>query len=349
MGYNIKLTQRISGGILIILLVLGFSSCRVTRNLAEDNLTIVFYNVENLFDTINESGKTDGEFTPEGSKNWTQDKLDKKINDISRVLSSVNKTDLPEIIGLCEVENSFVLDKLINTDSLSGGDYKIIHYESPDFRGIDNAFLFRPAEFKVVFSEPIKIKFAGDPDYKTRDILYVKGETVDKEEFHFFINHWPSRIGGDAETEPQRMFVASIVRNKVDSILNIDRNANIVILGDMNDEPVNNSLFHTLGAKDPEADPEAELQNLMFETDKQDLGSYNYRGNWNMLDNIVVSKSLLDEKGFICVEKRGFVFHKEWMEYKNRNGNISPNRTYSGNNYTGGISDHFPVYFILKK
>jgi len=334
---------------LFLLTIFLVASCNKEKIAPKKKLAIVFYNVENLFDLENEPGKNDGEFTPGGSKKWTQERLDKKLEDISRVLSSVNETELPEIIGLCEVENRQVLESLINTKSLSEGNYQIIHYESPDYRGIDNALIYRPDEFKVISSQPIRIRFPEDPDYVTRDILYVKGKTLNRETFHFFVNHWPSRIGGEQETEPKRMHVASILKEKIDSVSHADKNPKIIILGDMNDEPANKSLLNTLGAKDPHLEPNAVLQNLMFKIDNQIFGSYNFRGNWNMLDNIVVSKNLLDKKGFRCAEKQGYVFHQEWMEFKNRNGEMSPNRTYGGSNYYGGISDHFPVYFKLER
>ena len=331
-------------GLLILLII----SCHKESQVTDRKLTIVFYNTENLFDTRNEPGKNDGEFTPEGSKKWTTERYQKKIRDIARVLSSVDSTDLPEIIGMCEIENDKVLDDLTRTGFLKRGHYRIVHYESPDYRGIDNALLYRPDEFSVITSSPIRVSFKNDPGFVTRDILYVKGKVPDGEVLNIFVNHWPSRIGGDKETEPERIGVAAILRKKVDSLVVADKDPEIIILGDMNDEPVNISLVNTLGAKDPQTDPQAFLQNLMFPLKKQGLGSYNYQNRWNMLDNMIVSRNLLDDNGFRCVEKQGHIFHQAWMEFKNRNGSMTPNRTYGGNNYYGGVSDHFPVYFTLE-
>ena len=312
------------------------------------NLTVVFYNVENLFDTENNQGTRDAEFTPEGKNNWTEDRYFKKLEDITKVLSSVNKNELPELIGLCEIENRKVLDDLISTHYLSGGNYGIEHFESPDYRGIDCALIYRPDEFKVLYSAPVKVVFADDPKFTTRDILYVKGETNNHEEFHIFINHWPSRIGGIEQTEPKRVAVARILKHKIDSVQNVNPGANILVMGDMNDEPSNRSLNDELSAKKPE-DKNAAFVNLMYPIHENKKGSYNYRGNWNMLDNIVVSSGLLDRKGFQCVDRKGFVFHEKWMEYVGQNGEISPNRTYGGPNYYGGVSDHFPVYIQLSR
>ncbi len=311
------------------------------------NITVVFYNVENLFDTKNTPGGNDAEFTPDGKNKWSEERFQKKVEDISKVLASVNKKELPEIIGLCEIENRGVLDDLVNTDILLEGNYKIEQFESPDFRGIDCAFLYRPDEFEVIKSSPVSVVFDDDLNFTTRDILYVKGKTNNGEEFHIFVNHWPSRIGGLEQTEPKRVAVAKLLKSKIDSVQNVNPDANVLVMGDMNDEPSNKSISEVLQAKSPEVE-NAVFVNLMYPIHKNKLGSYNYRGNWNMLDNIVVSSNLLDKKGFQCKEKQGFVFHEKWMEYENK-GEMSPNRTYGGPNYYGGVSDHFPVYVQLER
>lgn len=323
-------------------------SCSGEKINRRRNLTLVFYNVENLFDLEDEPGKSDKEFTPGSDKKWNQERYNKKLNDLSKVISSVNKKELPEIIGLCEVENEKVLTDLINTGNLAKGKYNIVHHESPDIRGIDCALIYRSNEFKVVAHFPIHVNFDDGKKYKTRDILYVKGKTRNKEEFHVFINHWPSRIGGVEQTEPKRILAAALLKSKIDSILLANPEANIIIMGDMNDEPGNLSLSKTLGARIP-GEGSGRLVNLMFPDYQKGKGSYYYRGNWNMLDNIVVSAGLLDNQGFRCNEKKGFIFHEGWMEYKNRNQQISPNKTYGGSNYYGGVSDHFPVYFKLER
>lgn len=307
------------------------------------NLTVMFYNVENLFDTSNNQGERDIEFTPESEKGWNTVRYEKKLNDISKVISSVNALELPEIIGLCEIENRAVLNDLVKTEALKDGKYEIAHFESPDYRGIDCSLLFRPDEFKIITSIPVHVSFPNEPEPLTRDILYVKGETLNGEEFHIFVNHWPSRIGGLQETEIKRVAVAGILKMKTDSVLQMNPKANILIMGDMNDEPSNTSLTAVLGAKNPETG-DAPLVNLMFPQHVEKKGSYNYRGNWNMLDNIIISGNLLDNKGFRCTERMGYVFSEPWMEYKAENGTVSPNRTYGGPNYYGGVSDHFPVF-----
>ena len=333
---------------IIIVLLLVFS-CSDKKYNPKKNLTIVFYNVENLFDLEDEAGKQDEEFTPEGTKKWTKDRYAKKLSDLSKVLSSVNTQELPEVIGLCEVENKKVVEDVFKSGDFAVAKYKVVHYESPDFRGIDCALAYNSAEMEVLSSQAIRISFAGEPDYGTRDILYVKGRMNNKQDFHFFVNHWPSRIGGSEKTEPYRMHVASVVKTKVDSILSEELRASIVIMGDMNDEPNNKSILETLGASQ-KLDANSALVNLMAPVAKEGKGTYNFRGNWNMLDNMIISSALaVGGKGYVCEEMRGNIFREEWMEYKNDKGETSPNRTYGGPNYYGGISDHFPVYISLSR
>jgi predicted extracellular nuclease len=337
--------------IFFVLLVLSlevFSEEPVLKYDPSGNLTFVFYNTENLFDIINNQGNRDGEFTPSGKNNWTQKRYQKKLEDISKVLSSINRQELPEIIGLSETENRDVLNDLVKTGALAKGNYRIVQYESPDYRGIDCALLFRPDEFKVTTSRAIPVKFANDPEFTTRDILYVKGKTGNGETWHIFVNHWPSRTGGLQQTEGKRVAVAKILKQKTDSLQIADPKSNVVIMGDLNDEPTNASLLKILGAGNPEKG-NTPLVNLMFPLYLQNKGSYFYRGSWDMLDNIIVSDKLLDDNGFRCVERRGFVFREPWMEFKNKDGTVSPYRTYSGRKYDGGISDHLPVYFMLCK
>jgi predicted extracellular nuclease len=345
MKYKLSFLKQIS---IIAFAFLLLVSCSNGKYKKKRNLTVAFYNVENLFDTVDDPHKNDNEFLPGSKKKWTETRYTKKLEDLAKVLSSINKNELPEIVGLCEVENKKVLTDLVNTKYLSEGNYKIVHYESPDFRGIDCALIYRPDEFKVLKSFAVKVQFKDKPGYSTRDILYVKGKTKNRETLHIFVNHWPSRIGGVEKSEPRRVAVATILKSKIDSVLAESPKANIIVLGDMNDEPSNSSLAQVLGAQKP-GTQNSRLINLMYPVHENKMGSYNYRGNWNMLDNIVVSESLLDNKGFRCTPEKGFVFHKEWMEYKNRKGEISPNRTYGGPNYYGGISDHFPVYFNLTR
>jgi endonuclease/exonuclease/phosphatase family metal-dependent hydrolase len=244
---------------------------------------------------------------------------------------------------LAEIENQMVLEDLVNTDQLKN-QYGIIHEESPDYRGIDVALLYRKDAFKEISHETLPVNFPDDPKFKTRDILYVKG-ILGKKEVHIFVNHWPSRIGGDEKTEPKRILAASVLKLKVDQILATDPKARIIIMGDMNDEPVNRSLKEILGADAP--DSGSKLVNLMLPEKTAGRGTYFYNGNWNMLDNLVVSEKILHGSGMKVEGQKGTVFHSEWMIFTNKEGIKTPNRTYVGNKYVAGVSDHFPVYFKI--
>jgi predicted extracellular nuclease len=316
-------------------------------------LTLMFYNVENLFDTESDPGKEDEEFTPESDKMWDLEKYEKKLNDIAAVIKAVNKAELPEIIGLCEVENLKVLEDLVMTRDLKRGDYGIVHHESPDTRGIDCALLYNMKEFRLISSEAIPVSFPFDSALTTRDILHVEGKTGDNETLHIFVNHWSSRWGGQKESEPKRLYCAVSLRMAVDKVMNRDPEAKIIIMGDFNDEPTNRSLFEMLLANNKRKNATSrELYNLMYDAHNHEgIGSYNYRGNWNMLDQIIVSQAvLMDSGGWHCGYEDGKVFKAEFMLYHDEERQLHvPSRTYGGPNYYGGISDHFPVYLTLIK
>ncbi len=324
--------------ILFVLAMIYLVSCQ--QDPLKKKATIAFYNVENLFDTIDDPAINDEEFLPTAEKQWNTERYNKKLHDIARVLGSINKEELPEIIGVCEIENRRVLEDLIKAEPLAKGNYQIVHIDSPDKRGIDVGLLYRKDEFQVLSQEALLV----DPGFETRDILHVYGK-LDNDKVHLFVNHWPSRWGGMEKSEPNRLVAAQILKNKVDELLADDPEAKIIIMGDMNDEPTNKSLAQVLNAKAPNS--KAELYNLMIPLKEENKGSYNYRDNWNMLDNLVVSAAVLHGHGLVVNDQLGVIFHEPWMEYHNKNGNMAPNRTYGGPNYYGGISDHFPVYMQL--
>lgn len=316
-----------------------------------NSMVVTFYNVENLFDTINNQGERDVEFTPESKKNWSQKRYDKKIEDLGKVLSATAGEKVPGLIGLCEVENRAVVEDLVRSSSLAPGGYKLIHEESPDYRGIDVALLYRPYFFKEVSHEVLTVTFPFDPDYTTRDILHAVLKGKKKDIIHVFVTHWPSRRGGTQESEPKRMHVASVIRQRVDELMADDANAKILIMGDFNDEPFNNSLQEGLLANGETPDSlSGKMHNLMYAKASAGLGTYNFRGSWNMLDNLVISSGMIHaSSGWRALPSSGNIFHEPFMEYTTSNGDISPSRTYGGPNYYGGISDHFPVYFVLRR
>ena len=316
----------------------------------KNGVRIVFYNVENLFDIFDDSLKRYGEFTPEGAKFWNNYKYYDKLNKISKTLISVGGWEAPGIIGFCEVENYFVLKQLTEKTSLKKFHYKIIHYDSPDGRGIDNGLIYRPEKFKPLYSKPIKV---SNSTLKTRDILYVKGLVLNKDTLHLFINHWPSRWGGQAKSEPKRIYVASVLRSIADSLLENNPKANIVIVGDLNDEPSDKSVIETLKAGDITENLQSNsLYNLMYEKQKNGEGSLVYKDftgyHWNMFDQFIVSAELLKpKKGLIISSDKAQIFKAEYLLEKTKDGFIKPFRTYAGPRFLGGYSDHLPVFIDL--
>lgn len=329
---------------LLVVVIFAFSSCISVKRTLRNEYTVVSYNVENLFDTVDDPKIPDEEFLPTSEKKWDNERYQKKLNDLVRVITEINPKELPEIVGLVEIENHTVLEDLIQTGALKNQKYAIIHEESPDYRGIDVAMIYRQDAFQEVSHETLPVVFPEDPEFKTRDILHVTGKIKNKT-VHIFVNHWPSRIGGDEKTELKRVLAASVLKGKTDQILADDPAARIIIMGDMNDEPANKSLFETLGAESP--DSGARLVNLMMPDDAKGLGTYFFSGSWNMLDNLVVSDALIKGKRFQVVDDKGFIFTNDWMTFTNKNGDKTPNRSYVGNKYVAGVSDHFPVYLKI--
>ncbi|MFK7810380.1 MAG: hypothetical protein AB8F74_21425 [Saprospiraceae bacterium] len=308
-----------------------------------NNYRFAFYNVENLFDTLDDPKTKDEEFTPTSKKQWTEERYQKKLDQIAQVISDMN---YPAVVGMCEVENAKVLNDLVTKTKLKDYKYKYVHYDSPDFRGIDNGLIYIEGLFKVTNSEITRIDFPKEivEDYTTRDILHVEGVFRGQDNMHFFINHWPSRRGGLEASQPKRVYVATQLRKKTNNILTKDPNAKIVITGDFNDEPDNESVLSVLEAKPTGTKiVNNQLYNRSSTLDAKGLGTYNYKGNWNMLDQFIVSGSLVDKSSNLFVSDAQ-IFRPEYLIYKDKKYGDKPSRTYGGPNYYGGYSDHFPIF-----
>jgi len=315
------------------------------------NMRLMFYNTENLFDTYDDTLKIDESFLPTGDHYWTPSKYYKKINNISKVITAIGQWQLPEIIGLCEIENRKVLEDLTKRTALKKIKYRIIHKESPDRRGIDVGLLYRPDKFFPIFYEAISVKFPFDANKPTRDILYVKGTNIFKDTLHIFINHWPSRWGGQTETDRKRKFAASVLRAQVDSLFATEKNPNIIIMGDLNDYPTNNSLLKVLKTKTTFDNIESEeLYNLAWYLQEvKGKGSHKHEGKWGVLDQIIVSGNLLNPKNKIHTSPdNAHVFNAPFLlEPDNNYTGQKPFRTYLGFKFHDGYSDHLPVYIDL--
>lgn len=306
-------------------------------------LSVAFYNVENLFDTQDDPDTFDEEFTPSGKKNWTQDRYEEKLSNLSKVIQAMDSF-VPDVIGLAEIENLKVLEDLAQQPGLKEVGYKIVHKDSPDGRGIDVALLYNPAKINVSDVSYIRSTLPVGDRPQTRLVLHAEG-TFGEETIHFYVNHWPSRSGGQRETEANRLTVAYNVKEDVSQVMEEDPQALVVLMGDFNDHPNDRSVRTILDA----CKADCELENLMWDLSKQGQGSYNYRGKWGALDQFIVSPNLVDgTQTEVDIASVKFVKH-DWMMYVNDEGVAYPNRTYGGPNYYGGYSDHLPIYMKLSK
>lgn len=311
-------------------------------------LRFMSYNVENYFDAENDSLTNDEEFTPDGARHWTTSKYLQKQKKIYQVIAAVGGWELPEMIGFCEIENRGVMEGLINNTPLKYYDYGLVHKESPDLRGIDVALIYRKAKLKLLNEDFVKIIFPFDTTARTRDILYASFLTLNDDTIHVFMNHWPSRMGGQAESDARRRVVAGALRSRVDSILAVSPAARIIISGDFNDEPDNNSIIQMLGAKTTYDNPDnKELYNLSWYV-KTVLGkgSYKYQGAWGLIDQIIVSGSLLQKNTTLYTKpEMAGIFEADFLnEPDEPNIGVKPFRTFLGYRYNGGFSDHYPVF-----
>lgn len=307
---------------------------------------ILFYNVENLFDTLDTEGKSDSEYTPESNKQWNTERYNHKLSQLSKVILTADTGYYPDIIGFSEIENRNVVEDLINSKSLKAGKYSIIHQESPDQRGIDLA-LVHNKNYKPIKNDFILVDLPGDRSH-TRDIIYSKG-VLFKDTVHIFINHWPSRYGGKKKSDPKRAFTAQVLRSVIDSIQAVDKNPRIIITGDFNDYPPDSSLYNVLKAKENLGNDPDELINLAWKANDEGSGSYNYKDHWGTLDQFIVSANLFAQGNLQVDDQSYIIVKKDWMLYTNDKGKQYPSRTYGGKNYYGGYSDHLPILLKLKR
>lgn len=316
--------------------------------------TIAFYNVENLFDTLNDTLIFDDDRTPEGKDHWTAERYDAKIEKISRVLAEIGKEVTgasPDIIGLCEVENQKVVEDLISHPNLRPQDYGIIHFDSPDERGIDVAMIYRKSAFipnTFKSHRLLLFKEDGKRDY-TRDQLVVSG-FLDKEEMYFIVNHWPSRSGGEARSKPYRIAAARLNQKIIDSISKITQAPKIVGMGDLNDDPMDDSLKKILKTKSERDSLDVgSLFNPMERLFKKGVGSLAYRDTWNLFDQMFLTGNLISTDRTSYTFWKARVFNPSYLITQEGRYKGYPFRTYAGGSYSGGFSDHFPVYIFLVK
>lgn len=312
---------------------------------------IGFYNLENLFDTINDPRKNDNDFLPNGKYAWDSEKYTSKLAHMSYVISQMGINTSPKgpaVIGLCEVENRQVLEDLVKQKSIAERNYQIVHHEGPDRRGIDCALIFNPDYFTVSNSKSVRY-MTKDKNYRTRDQLVVSGK-LQGEAVHFIVIHWPSRWGGEEKSRPKRIGAAKTTLAICDSLYSIDKNAKIIIMGDFNDDPHDYSCTKILKAKKDKADVKKQgFYNPLWTSLDNGAGSLFYRGKWNLFDMIIISEPLAKaskkELGYRSAE----VFNKDFLIQQEGKYKGYMFRTSAGGKWLNGYSDHLPVLMYLEK
>lgn len=339
------------------LLMLCMALFSVATLAAQDKpYAVVFYNLENLFDIYNDPETHDDEFTPQGVKQWNQIRYEKKLWNMERVLFDIAaiQKDYPIVIGVSEIENRKVLNDLVSQPKLRGANYRICHYDSPDARGVDVAFLYRSDVFKLEGSDNIKLHVEGLPNFRTRDLVVMWG-TIEGEPFYFLVSHWPSRLGGKEASQFKRDACAKQIREIKDSLLAENPATKVIIMGDLNDDATDDSIVEVMGAKGNVNElQKGDFFNPFNEMLRAGLGTLAYQDEWNLFDNICVTENLVNaEKGKLHIIKGkkfyGNIFTRPYMlqlegQYKNY-----PLRTFVSNNFQDGYSDHFPVYIYIGK
>lgn len=333
--------------IVIITLLAGFTA------LSQKKLGVYavgFYNVENLYDTERDTLISDNEFLPDGPNAWTPEKYRKKLENTSYVISQLAKDHCPAgiaALGVAEIENRGVLEDLVKTDNLADMGLNIVHYDSPDRRGVDVALLYNPKLFQVVSSKAHPYILPDNPNFKTRDQLLVSG-LLGGEMVHIIVCHWPSRYG--SKSSELREHAASITKQIADSLHRIDSNAKIIIVGDLNDEPTDKSCSVVLNAKKKQSDvAPGELYNTMWGFYSKGIGSLAYENKWSLFDQIIISHALLGKDRSTLKFWKAEIFNREFLLQKEGRNKGYPLRTFSGGKFLNGYSDHFPTLIYLVK
>ena len=317
---------------------------------------VVFYNLENLFDIHDDPETHDEEFLPKGVKKWNAKKYQMKLTNMERVLfdiAAINR-DYPIVIGVSEIENRSVLEDLISQPKLKGANYRICHYDSPDARGVDVAFLYRADVFKLQGSDNIKLVVDELPNFKTRDLVVMWG-TIEDEPFYFLVSHWPSRLGGKEASQFKRDACAKQIRGIKDSLLAANPATKVVVMGDFNDDATDASLVKTMGAKGKTEElVKGDFFNPYFQMLRAGYGTLAYQDAWNLFDNICVTENLVNaEDGKLRIIKGdkfyGNIFTRPYMIQQEGQYKGYPLRTFVTNNFQNGFSDHFPVYIYIGK
>ncbi len=310
-------------------------------------ISVAFYNLENLFDTDDDPMKDDQEFLPASESQWTPERYQQKLTNLASVIKNLGDADGPELLGVCEIENRKVLEDLTTQPVLKPYNYRIIHFESPDVRSIDVALFYKEGVFRPIEQTPVPVTLPNSAE-KTRDILKVKGVLHD-DTVIILVNHWPSKRGGAEESDPKRAAAAQTARQIVDQEQIKNQRAKILLMGDFNDTPDSKAITEVLNAnKNAEPEPNRQLFNAFAPMAEEKKGSYFYKGEFEMIDQMMLSKSWLTSKKLRYIPNSATVYKEDRILEKEGKYAGSPLRTYAGKKYLGGYSDHLPVYIKLE-
>ncbi|MDG2447236.1 MAG: endonuclease/exonuclease/phosphatase family protein [Flavobacteriaceae bacterium] len=341
---------------LLIVLFISFTPIFSQEKKAYKVNTIAFYNLENLFDTENDPLTYDDDRTPDGKDHWTEEIYQDKLKNMAKVMAEIGANvsgNTPTIIGVCETENRKVLEDLVNQETLVEQDYGIIQFDSPDRRGIDVALLYKKKLFTPTHYKAKELLIYDDNDKSkrvfTRDQLVVSG-MLDGEKIHLIVNHWPSRSGGEKRSRSKRIKAAKLNRQIIDSIFSDEPYAKIITMGDFNDDPTSPSVKDHLNAqRESNGMQMRELFNPMEDLAKQGYGSLAYRDSWNLFDQIIISTELTKKDFSSYRFYKAGIYNKTYLVNAHGRYKGYPYRSFASGSYTGGYSDHFPVYIYLVK
>ena len=351
-----KMKQKTALFLLLFFLVLSLTGQAQEKKQYQLGM-VGFYNLENLFDTIDDPLTNDQQFLPNGSYGWTGMKYRNKLHNMAVAIAAIHqevggiKLQVPDILGVSEVENRQVLEDLVAQPELQPYNFGVVHYDGPDRRGVDVGLLYKKDKYQIISSRSVRLYDSLEPNFLTRDQLVVTGIYMG-DTLHFIVNHWPSRLGGEKRSSPKREMAARLTRRIVDTILAANPQAKVIVTGDLNDDPINKSVVEVMRA--PKQDDYTKLKpgemfNASYGLYKRGVGTLCYRGQWNLFDQMIITQGLTG-KDRSTLKFYGYrIFNDPMLMQKDGKYNGYPLRTHAGGVYLNGYSDHFPVYMILIK
>ena len=334
----------------LILVLCVMTLCAIAQS-SHNKAVVGFYNVENLFDTIDDPLKNDEQFLPDGDYRWGSARYEAKLKSLSKVIAEMARLEGGLVVlGVSEIENEQVLLDLAATELLKPYRLSVCHHESPDRRGVDVAFFYDASRFKILSTRAFPTIVPNNPDFITRDQWLMTGILDGVDTLDIVVNHWPSKSGGEKRSLPGRIAAGQLGRQIADSVLHSRPNAKFIYMGDLNDNPTSKCIIAEMNTKTkPENLTQYDLYNPMWKLFRDGLGSYAYRDSWEMLDNIIISGGLVNAVPGTYKFRSAHIFRKNYLFTKSGSYMDYPYRTFAGGNYQGGYSDHLPVYIVLTR